>query len=284
MPVAVITGASSGIGFETAKALAAKGWRVIGVGRDPDRSAAAEDAIRAVSTTGEVEMLRADLASMADTKRLADNIAARTDRIDVLVNNAGKMANAFVVTPEGNEENFAGNHLGPFLLTKELLPLLKAAAKDAPKGSVRIVNTSSDASEMIPGLKWDDLQLLGGFNAGYAYCQSKLANVLHAKGLAKRLADDGIVVHALHPGVVSSNFISHADAQSQESIKKLAAQSRTPEAAADGLIWLASGEEPGETTGGYYHQREKKPPNPLAEDDEAVERLWTESERMVAGR
>jgi NAD(P)-dependent dehydrogenase (short-subunit alcohol dehydrogenase family) len=164
--VAVVTGASSGIGKETAKALAAQGWRVIGIGRDPARSAAAEAEIRAVSSNGLVEFLRADLSLMADAARVAREIAARTDRVDILVNNAGGMAKTQIITAEGFDENFASNHLGPFLLTARLLPLLRHAASQAPKGSVRILNTSSDAGEMIPGLPWDDLQLLENFNSG----------------------------------------------------------------------------------------------------------------------
>jgi NAD(P)-dependent dehydrogenase (short-subunit alcohol dehydrogenase family) len=158
--VAVVTGASSGIGKETAKALAAQGWRVIAVGRDPGRSAAAETEIRAASSGGRVDMIRADLALMAEAARTASDITRLTDRIDVLVNNAGGMAKQKVITAEGYEENFAGNHLGPFLLTNRLLPLLRRAAANAPRGSVRIINTSSDASEMTPGLPWDDLQNL----------------------------------------------------------------------------------------------------------------------------
>jgi NAD(P)-dependent dehydrogenase (short-subunit alcohol dehydrogenase family) len=278
--VAVVTGASSGIGKESAKSLAGQGWDVIAIGRDPDRTAAAGEDIRAAAQGGTVTMIRADLSRMAEAERVAGEIAGLTDRIDVLINNAGGMAKDFVLTEEGYEENFAGNHLGPFLLTHRLLPLLRAAAADAPKGAVRIVNTSSDASEMIPGLKWDDLQLLESYRAGHAYCQGKLANVLFARGLAKRLADDGIVAHALHPGTIDSNFVSHADATTQAHIRSL--ESMSPEQGADALTWLAIGDEPGESSGGYYHQRKRMPPNPVALDDASVDRLWTESEKLIA--
>jgi NAD(P)-dependent dehydrogenase (short-subunit alcohol dehydrogenase family) len=278
--VAVITGASSGIGKVAAKALAAEGWQVIGVGRDPERSAAAAAEIRAVSSSGRVEMIRADLALLADAARAARDIAALTDRVDVLLNNAGGMAKGQVVTAEGNEENFAGNHLGPFLLTLRLLPLLRRAAAEMPRGSVRIINTSSDASEMVPGMDWNDLQLLGKFNPGLAYCRAKLANVLFARGLARRLAGDGIVAHAMHPGTVATNFIAHADESTQARIRTY--QSISPEEGADTLIWLATATEPGTTTGGYFYRRKPRIPNPLANDEAAVERLWTESEKLVS--
>src|ERR1700752_716522 len=109
-PAAVVTGASSGIGLETAKALAAQGWRVIGLGRDPDRSAAALAAIRAAAAGGQpAHMIRADLALMAEAEGAAREVAALTDRIDVLVNNAGGTPSQRVVTAEGNEATFAGD-------------------------------------------------------------------------------------------------------------------------------------------------------------------------------
>jgi NAD(P)-dependent dehydrogenase (short-subunit alcohol dehydrogenase family) len=278
--VAVVTGASSGIGKEAAKALSAQGWHVIAIGRDPGRSTAAAQEIRAASSGGLVYMIQADLALMAEASRAAREIAARTDRVDVLLNNAGGMAKSKVMTREGYEENFAGNHLGPFLLTTRLLPLLRRAAADAPRGSVRIINTSSDASEMIKAMPWSDLQSSENYSAGAAYCYAKLANVLFARGLAQRLADDGIVAHAMHPGVVDSNFITHADERTQAHIRTF--KSQTPAEGADTLIWLATAEEPGTSTGGYFYQRKPRAPNPVVDDAACVDRLWMESEKLIA--
>lgn len=275
--VAVVTGASSGIGKEVARALAARGWRIIGLGRDVMRSAAALADIRAASTTGQVDMIRADLSLLAQAARAAREISALTDRVDLLVNNAGGMAKEKVVTAEGFEANFSSNHVGPFLLTNRLLPLLRRAASVAPRGSVRILNTASDASEMIPGMDWNDLQGLANFNAGRAYCSAKLANVLFMRGLASRLEQDGIVAHAVHPGAVDSNFISYADEGTQARFKNY--NPRTVAEGADTLIWLAT-EESGTNTGGYFHDRKLRPPNAFA-DPMNVDRLWQESEKLI---
>jgi len=279
--VAVITGASAGIGREAARTLAAQGWRVIATGRNPARCAEAEAEIRAASPGGNATFLRADLAVMADVRQLAADIAALTDRVDVLLNNAGGMPARFELTSEGREANFAGNHLGPFLLTNLLLPLLRNAAADAPAGSVRIINTSSDASEMIEGLNLDDLQNLDNYSNGAAYCGSKLANVLHARGLAKRLAGDGIIAHSLHPGTVDSCFFDDIDATTKaytDTLDKL-----SPADGADTLIWLATAEEPGRSSGGYWYLRQPRTPNPLIDDDAYIARMWEESEKLVAG-
>ena len=277
--VAVITGASSGIGKQVAKALAAQGWRIIGTGRDAQRMAAAEAEIRAVSATGEVELLGADLSLMAETVRLAEAIAARTERLDLLVNNAGYMPSERVITAEGLEENFATNHLSVFLLTERLLPLLRRTAAGREKGAVRVLVTASDAGEMIPGLDLDDMQGLANFNPGLAYCSGKLAYIMFADALGQRLAADGITAHAVHPGPVDSNFFMRGPAETRERTKNL--EKFTEAQGADTLIWLASDPAGGATTGGYWFQRQPKPRREV-EDAATLDRFWQESVRLVA--
>jgi NAD(P)-dependent dehydrogenase (short-subunit alcohol dehydrogenase family) len=279
--VAVITGASSGLGKAAAKALAAQGWWVIAVGRNAARSAAAEAEIRSVAAEGaRVDMLIADLALLADAERLAREIAGLTDRIDVLANNAGGMASGLVITAEGREANFTGNHLGPFLLTELLLPLLRRAAADAPRGSVRIINTSSDASEMIPTINLDDMQNIGNFSVGAAYCGSKLANVLHARALAGRLADEGIVAHSFHPGTVDSNFFADVGPETRAYTDTLEKMSEAD--GADTLIWLATSEAGAQDSGTYWHKRAPRVAHPLIDDADFIARFWAASERAVA--
>lgn len=278
--VAVVTGASSGIGLETAKALRNNGWRIIAVGRNAARCATAEAELRAMDQGGDLDMLQGDLSLMADAARLADEIAALTDRIDILVNNAGGMARALEMTPEGLEACFAANHLGPCLLTNRLLPILRHTAAGAPAGSVRIINTSSDGSEMIPGLNFSDLQNLDNYEPGGAYCSGKLANVMFAKWLARRLEEDGIMAFSVHPGTVASNFIAHVSDSTRKYIETLDAIS--PAQGADTLIWLATAEATALSNGGYYYMRELRQPNPQADDATALERLWTESAKLIS--
>lgn len=279
--VAVVTGASSGIGLETAKALAGAGWRIIGVGRDPERSAAALAEIRAAAKGGAVDMLRADLALLRDTARLAKDIAARTDHVEVLLNNAGGTPKERVVTSEGNEATFAGNHLGHFLLTQRLMPLLRATAARRPPGTVRIIITASSAHEYSSGLDWGDLQMLNDFVTNKAYCNAKLANVLFMRALARRAAPDGIVVHAVHPGMVGSRFASHGDEHMQQYFVDHADHVISAKEGADTVIWLATAREAGETTGGYFFRRTPGTVSPLGQDDAAAERLWSESQALV---
>jgi NAD(P)-dependent dehydrogenase (short-subunit alcohol dehydrogenase family) len=278
--VVVVTGASAGIGKAAAKALAAQGWCVIGVGRDPGRCVAAEAEIRAAAASAaSVQFIRADLALMSEVMSVATAIAALSPRLDVLINNAGGVRAALEMTAEGQEATFAANHLAPFLLTRELWPLLRATAARSPRGSVRVIGVASRAHEHCPGINWHDLQMLGNYTAIGAYCQAKLANILYARELARRAAADGIVAQVMHPGVVDSNFASHGDAAMQSYMK--AAPTVSPEEAARTLVWLATAAEAGAGSGRYFHNCQEVPMSPAAQDGAAAERLWRESEALL---
>lgn len=279
--VAVVTGASSGIGKVAAKALVQQGWHVIAHGRDAGRSAQARSEIEAAAANGgKVDMVRADLSLLSDTARMADEIAALTPRVDVLLNNAGGVLDKLTITAEGNDASFAGNHLGHFLLTERLLPLLRRAASQSSPGDVRIVNVSSRGHFLCQSIEWDDLQLKNSWQAGTAYGLAKIANILFTRELAKRLGGEGIVSHAMHPGAVATNFGASGTPQFQA--HKDRTDTISPEEGADTLIWLATAAEPGKANGLYYHQRQPAETTPLAQDDAVAERLWRESEALVA--
>jgi NAD(P)-dependent dehydrogenase (short-subunit alcohol dehydrogenase family) len=280
--VAVVTGASAGIGKSTARKLAERGWHVIGVGRDAERSAAAEAEIRAAAAPGaKVDFVRGDFNLMSEVKRTADAIKGLTDRIDVLVNNAGGVRDRMIVTDEGTEATLAANHLAPFLLTRELMPLLKATAAKSAPGTVRVLAVSSSGHEMCQGMHWDDLNMFDNFTTGGVYCQAKLANILFTRELNRRVAADGIVAQSMHPGVVASNFANHGD-EFMKQYMSSRVDSSPPDQPADTLVWMATAPEAGVDGGRYFHDLKEVPAAPQALDDEAAARLWTESEKILA--
>jgi NAD(P)-dependent dehydrogenase (short-subunit alcohol dehydrogenase family) len=281
--VAVVTGASSGIGKSTAKALVKLGWRVIGVGRDAARCAAAQAELRALTPDAQVEMIRADLSLLSEAARAAHDIAARTDRIDVLINNAGGVGSKMAMNADGNEATFASNHLGPFVLTRCLLPLLRKTAAVSAPGTVRILATSSEGHRYCAGIDWDDLQRTRNFTTGGAYTSAKLANVLMTIELARRLAGDGIVAHAMEPGVVlDSNFVSHADDSMQRYMATQDKVAVSSDDAAKTLVFMATADGPGRSSGGYFRECRPLAPAAPAQDLAAAERLWRESEALAA--
>ncbi|MEO7384004.1 MAG: SDR family NAD(P)-dependent oxidoreductase [Novosphingobium sp.] len=280
-PVAVITGASAGIGKSAARMLVAKGWQVIGTGRDPERSSAAIAEIEAAAQGGgSFTMLRGDFDSMAEVTRLASEITALTPRIDVLVNNAGGVRDRIIITPEGTEATFAANHLAPFLLTRSLLPLLKTTAASQPADTVRVIAVSSSAHRHGQGFNFDDVQSINAGNAVAAYCQAKLANILFTRELARQVAADGITAQAMHPGVVDSNFASHGDQTMKDHMA--AAPAVSPDEPAQTIVWLATDPEGGRAPGRYFYRKAEETPADAALDDTAAARLWQESEALLA--
>jgi NAD(P)-dependent dehydrogenase (short-subunit alcohol dehydrogenase family) len=274
----VITGGNAGIGLETAVALARPGSRVVFTARDPARGAAALEEIRRRSASEAVEVLPLDLASFASIRDCAAEIGRRYDRLDVLVNNAGGMLRRRSVTAEGFETTFGVNHLGHFLLTELLRDQLVASAP------ARIVIVASEAHRFAPrGLRFDDLQSERRYSGAGAYNHSKLANVLHARELARRLAATGVTANALHPGYVDSQFARDGDF-GFERVQELGARlfAVSPEQGAATSVYLASAPEVEAVTGGYFAKCRPRRPSRAARDDAAAARLWTVSEELLA--
>jgi len=273
----VVTGGSDGIGLECASLLAAAepGCRVVIVGRDPRRTAAAVDRLRAESPDVTVDSLLCDFADLAAVRRLAADLLRTCDRIDVLLDNAGTVFSRRTRTADGVEATFAVNHLAGFLLTGLLLDRIRQSAP------ARIVFTSSDA-HYSGRLDLDDLGFEHGYTTMRAYARSKLANVLTARLLARRTAGTGVTVNALHPGAIATNIWSGAPWFARPVLelgKKLFMES--PETGGARPTYLPP-RPPGEgRSGGYYEKNRIKEPATLGQDAELGRRLVEASRHLV---
>lgn len=293
----LVTGGYSGLGRETARALAAKGSHVILSGRDATKLSAAADEI-ATATGGKVDTLVCDLASLAAIRAAGEEARSRFTHIDVLINNAGVMAAPLSRTADGFETQFGTNHLGHFVLTKELMPLIEQGS------SQRIVNLSSRGHHIAP-VDFDDPNFHSrAYDPWLAYGNSKTANILFAVGLEQRFGGEGIHAYALHPGGIHTNLgrhMSEADmAALIERIRKNAEKTSEqpqpfksiPQGAAT-TCWVATADELA-GRGGFYaedcHVAElddtsaSKGVRSYALDRANADRLWALSEELVGER
>lgn len=270
----VVTGANSGIGQEIARGLAAAGSRVLMVVRDRERGEAARDVI--ISSTGnpEVELMVYDLSSQRLIRELAATIRDGQDRLDVLVNNAGLTLGQRILTEDGIETTFAVNHLAPFLLTNLLLEHLRESAPS------RIVTVASDAHRGAR-IDFDDPGGESGYSGWRAYAQSKLANILFTRELARRLRGTGVTATCLHPGVVRTGFGRQGPTFIRVGTRVAGMFLLSPARGADTAIWLASSPEVEGASGGYYEKRRLTNPSLAARDPESAGRLWALSERLT---
>ena len=273
--VVIVTGATSGIGLVTARQLANKSATVVGVGRDPLKSAAAARQISLDSGNPQVAYLLADLTSQEQVRRLADDFRSRYDRLDVLVNNAGGIFSRRLESVDGIELTFALNHLSYFLLTNLLLDILLHSAP------ARIVNVSSNAHSGGK-INFDDLLGKQSYFGWSAYAQSKMANVLFTYELARRLEATSVTANSLHPGFVATGF-GHNNRDlvgwGTRLAQRLAAL--TPEQGAQTSIYLAASPEVEGITGKYFVDEKSVPSSPLSYDESAARRLWEVSAAMT---
>ena len=270
--VCVVTGATSGIGKAAATALAQMGATVVLVGRDRGRTESAATEISAVSPVPpQVEI--ADLAAMAEVRDLAGRLASLA-RIDVLINNAGLVQRRRQVTPDGFEHVFAVNHLAPFLLSNLLLPKLTGSAP------ARVVTVTSDAHSAAR-LDLADPNLEAGWDSWRSYANSKLANILFTRELARRLAGTGVTANCAHPGVVRTGFGRDASPLLKVGITIARPFMLSPRRGADTIVYLASSPEVSGDSGGYYVKRRQREPSAAARDDTAARKLWEISETLT---
>ena len=239
--VCVVTGATSGIGRAAATALAKLGATVVMVGRDRGRTEAAAAQIAAVAASPP-RAETADLASLEQVRGLAGRLAG-LERIDVLINNAGLVLGERRLTPDGLEHVFALNHLAPFLLTNLLLPTLTASAP------ARVITLTSDAHSAAR-LDFSDPNLEHGWDSWRSYANSKLANILFTRELARRLDGTGVTANCAHPGVVRTGFGRESRPLLKLGITIARPFMLSPERGADTIVYLASSPDLAGQTGG----------------------------------
>ena len=268
-PVALITGASSGIGLAAARELVASDFDVAMLCRDRGRGEAALDRIRAGAPDRSVELLVADLAVPAEVRDAAADFRARSGRLDLLVNNAGAIPARRELTAWGIERTFAGNHLGPFLLTELLSDLLGAS------GPARVVNVASSAHAREP-LDWLDLDSARNWSRMRAYGRSKLANVMWSYELSRRLAPRGVTVNAVHPGLVATG-IGRGVPWLRWVLRVVGPLLVTADAAGRDIAHLGIAPELSDVTGAYFVRRRQRRSSAASLDVENQERLREES-------
>jgi len=279
--VVLITGATSGIGLSTSRALAEKGARLVIVGRDLEKITSAVNNIREEVKNSDIDTLLADLSSLDEVRDLTNEFKNRYDRLDVLINNAGAIFFTRVLTIDGYEKTFALNHLSNFLLTNLLLDKIILTARNT--GEARIVNVSSDAHRGGK-IYFDDLmfeQRRYGIGGWRAYNQSKLANILFTFELARRLGETNVSVNALHPGFVASNLGKNNGLLGKMGMKLAQIFATTPEIGAQTSIYLASWPDVKGMTGKYFTKCQEVPADPAAYNLETARKLWDISEELV---
>ena len=263
----LVTGATDGIGKQTAIKLARQGAKVLVHGRNKSKGATVLDEINRDNCNENLTLYLADFSSFASIKRMAEEIKREQSELHVLINNAGTFSKERLLTKDGLEMTFAVNHLAPFLLTILLLDLLKASTP------ARIVDVASGAHRNITAIDFDNLQGEKSYDGFEAYGLSKLGNVLFTNELARRLVGSGVTANSLHPGVINTGLQRISYNLDGASVGEGARTS----------VYLATSPEVESITGRYYSRMAEKPTSDLAQDKSLQEKFWKVSEELLAG-
>jgi len=273
--VCLVTGATSGIGRETARGLAHSGARVLLVARDRGRGAELAAEIQSAGAPGSVELLIADLACLGDVRSLAGQIRQGHDRLDVLIHNAGAVNSTRRVTAEGIEATLAVNHLAAFLLTDLLAPLLQATP------SSRVVTVSSYMHTRVKDIPWDDLQAEHDFSAAATYNLTKLFNVLFTYELARRWVGTSVTANALHPGwPLKTNLGREQTGPGALFDRATKLVGSSPAKGARTSLYLAGSPDVAALTGKYFSRCRPVKSSALSHNTAAAELLWARSAEL----
>jgi NAD(P)-dependent dehydrogenase (short-subunit alcohol dehydrogenase family) len=273
--VCLITGATNGIGKATAARLAQLGATILAVARDTARGDTAAADIRRHVPQAEVEVLTADLSRLDDVRGLAAYVADRRDRLDVLINNAGMVNFRREITADGFDATFATNHLGPFLLTNLLRPLLVASAGG------RVITVSSSGHRQVRAIPWVDLPHGHGMTALQTYQTSKLLNVLFTFELARRFAGTRVTANCADPGFVRTELGHDATGLFRIFLRATRPWQSSPATGADTSVYLASSPEVATVTGRYFSKSSQTTSSDLSQDPDAAKRLWELSTNLT---
>ncbi|KAK8584206.1 hypothetical protein V6N13_109599 [Hibiscus sabdariffa] len=282
---AIVTGASSGIGVETARVLALRGVHVVMAVRNVGVGRNVKETILKEINGAKIDVMELDLSSMASVRKFASEFQSSNLPLNILINNAGVMATPFMLSHDNIELQFATNHLGHFLLTNLLLETMKCTARES-KREGRIVNLSSEGHRIVypEGIRFDQINDESGYFSWFAYGQSKLANILHANELAKRLKEDGVEITAnsLHPGsIIMTNLMRHHGLINTvgQMIGKYFLKS-IPQGAAT-TCYVALHPQVKGVSGEYFMDSNISQPSIKAKDEDLAKRLWDFSLTLI---
>jgi len=280
--ICIVTGSNSGIGKETAISLAKMGAAVVMVVRSKERGEKAQKEIMKQSGNNSVDLMICDLSSMESIRHFAKEFKKKYKRLGVLVNNAGAVYNKREITPEGFERTFAVNYLGPFLLTHELLDMLKSSAPS------RIINVSSGLAK-DGKVDVDDLQsenVTGKKAYSHArspfYANTKLMLILHTYELARRLQGSGVTANVLLPGFTATNLGRNSGSlRSSIMFKMVRPMQQSAKKGAETSIYLSSSDEVKGITGKCFEKKKEKSTCPVSYDEDLQKRLWIKTESLL---
>ncbi|GLD54576.1 retinol dehydrogenase 12-like protein [Lates japonicus] len=270
----VITGANTGIGKETAIDLAKRGAKIIIACRDMEKAEAAVKDIKESSGNENVLCMKLDLSDSKSIREFAEAINKGEPKLDILINNAGVMVCPYGKTADGFEMQIGVNHMGHFLLTYLLLDLIKRSTP------ARIINVSSLAHSWGK-INLEDINSEKSYNKNEAYSQSKLANVLFTRSLAKRLEGTGVTTYALHPGVVQTDLWRHLSGPQQFVMKLVSPFTKNSVQGAQTTIYCAVEPTLEKESGGYYSDCAPANCSAYGKDDDLAQKLWELSCKML---
>ena len=272
--VCIVTGSNSGTGYAAAKKLAKLEATVVMMCRNEEKGKKARQSIIAETGNQKVDLIVVDLSDLSQVERAVRIFKSKYNSLDVLLNNAGGIVCERRITPQGLEETFAGNYLGPFLLTQLLLDVL---IKSAPS---RIINVSS-AAHMYGKIYFDDLQTEKNYAYGKPYYQAKLAMIMSSYELAEQLQGTGVTLNVTHPGAVNSGFTNKFDKSHWLKAKFVDFVGNTPEKAAKRMVYLATSPNVENITGKYWGNCKEQKSSKSSRDISQRKRMWKETETIL---